>query len=302
MVDGRLGLLRGGLRRDGQPHLEVPDPGALARRDVAAGLVNRNSRAGFAAEHRVHRLARMLAGDVPKRVVDRGERHREQAPPPVEERGGVHLIPEPLHVARVRPHDEVPQVAMNDLDRGATSGAHAEAHDALVRLDHRDDRRRQLLERATVVPASRILVRRERRRVEEAHRALVDVHRIGVHGHDDEPAGGISPHVAARRPRRSGFVFRSGATRGRGKRRQRRRAHQELPAAGRGVAAIPRLRHSKSPMSVAATRVFCCGSRQMGEDQPRFWTVSGTSSGGGTPAPFANHVVQRQLGFSITRT
>ena len=44
------------------------------------------------------------------------------------------------------------------------------------------------------------------------------------------------------------------------------------------------------------------GRVQIGDDQPRCCTVVGRSSGGSIPALLASDVVQRQLGFSSTRT
>ena len=147
----------------GQAALEVPHARRDPRRHVAPGLVEGDAVAVGPAEQVVHRPPRVLARDVPQRVVHRAQRHREHAAPPVEDGRLVHLVPELLDVEGVGVHEQVLQVPVDDLDGGAAPGPHAEAGHALVGLDDGDDGRRQLLERPAPAPAPRVVVARERR-------------------------------------------------------------------------------------------------------------------------------------------
>ena len=140
VVGPLIGFVLGTVRADRQDPLEVANAESLAGGDVAAGLVDGDAVAWTSAEQRVNRLAGVLALDVPERRVDGGERHREDAAPAVEHRRAVHLVPELIDVEGVRADQEVLEMAVDDLDRGAAAGAHAEAGDPGVRLDDRDDR------------------------------------------------------------------------------------------------------------------------------------------------------------------
>ena len=130
----------------------------------------------------MYRLTGVLSGDVPECVVHGAERHREQPAASIEERRAVHLVPELLDVERVGVDQQMLQVPVDDLDRGAAAGPHPEAGDALVGLDDGDDGRRQLFERSAVAPATGVVIRGEGWWVQQTVRALVDVDWIGVHG------------------------------------------------------------------------------------------------------------------------
>ena len=206
----------------GQAALEVAHARRDPRRDVAPGLVERDAVAGGAPEQLVHGLPGVLARDVPQRVVDRAQGHREQAAPPVEDGRLVHLVPELLDVESVGAHQQVLQVPVDDLDGGAAPGPHAEAGHLLVGLDDRDDGRRQLLERPAPAPAPGVVVARERRRVEQPVRALVDVDGVRVDGAD--PQG--------RRLRADRLGFRRAPSQGRGRRREPAGRLQEPSSSG----------------------------------------------------------------------
>ena len=188
VVDAAVGVGLRAVRTDRQDAFEVADAEALAGGDVAAGLVDSDAVVGLSPEQRMNRLAGVLARDVPEGVVDSAERHGEHAAPPVEQGRAVHLVPELLDVERIGADQQVLEMAVDDLDRRAAAGPHAEAHDARVRLDDRDDRRRELLEGSAVAPSSWIVVAGEDGRVEQALRALVDVDGVGVDRADPAPA------------------------------------------------------------------------------------------------------------------
>ena len=138
----------------------------LALGDVAACLINRNPVTGRATKKFVDRLPGMLACDVPQGVVDGAERHGEDAPPSIQDPGGVHLVPQLFDVERVGAHEQMLQVPVDDFDRHAAPGAHPEPGQALVGLDDGNDGRGELLEWPAEAPASRVVVTREGRSVE----------------------------------------------------------------------------------------------------------------------------------------
>ena len=59
--------------------------------------------------------------------------------------------------------------------------------------------------------------------------------------------------------------------------------------------------HTGASVGAAGSRARH-GEYQIGDDHARSWIVRGSPSGGFSPARIASHVVQRQVGFSNTRT
>ncbi len=91
---------------------------------------------GGAAEQFVHRLAGVLPGDVPQRLVDRADGHDRDALPAERERGAVHLFPEQFALHRVLANDDFRERLLDDGGDGTSAPVtDADAGDARVRLD-----------------------------------------------------------------------------------------------------------------------------------------------------------------------